>query len=71
MYLVIETQKLNDSTLTGIMTDFADKNIAEQKFHMILQAAAVSDVPKHGAVILDENCICLRAECYTHAAEKQ
>ena len=54
MYLVIELQKVNDSQVANIVTAYTDRNVAEQKYHTVLSAAAVSSLPCHSAVILDE-----------------
>ena len=54
MYLVIELQAINDSQVANIVTAYTNQNVAEQKYHTILSAAAVSSLPCHAAVILDE-----------------
>ena len=54
MYIVIELQKVNDSQVANIVTAYENQFVAEQKYHTILSAAAVSSLPCHSAVILDE-----------------
>lgn len=39
---------------------------AESKYHSVLAVAAKSAVNKHGAAILNENCYCVKSECYEH-----
>ena len=52
-YIVIEMQT-NDKGETGVIPlAYEDLNLARQKYHTILAAAAVSALPVHGAVILD------------------
>ena len=52
-YIVIEMQT-NDKGETGVIpVAYEDLNLARQKYHTILAAAAMSELPVHGAVILD------------------
>lgn len=60
-YTVIEMQ---DGVVGGNVWTFDTLAEAEAKYHSILAVAAVSSVYKHGAVILNENCFCVRHECY-------
>ena len=39
---------------------------AESKFYAILSAAALSNVRKHGAIILNDEGIMLKHEVFTH-----
>lgn len=64
MYIVIEIQTSN--TVATIVNSYSDRNTAEQKYHQILSAAAVSTVPKHGAVMLTDEGVRLKGECYIH-----
>lgn len=64
MFIVIEIQTSN--TVATIVNSYSDRNTAEQKYHMILSAAAVSTVPKHGAVMLTDEGVRLKGECYIH-----
>ena len=68
MYIVMEIQT-GDSVAT-IVNSYADRNTAEQKYHSILSAAAVSEVPKHGAVMLTDEGTRLKNECYIHEQEE-
>lgn len=54
MYIVIELQTNNDGTVGNIVTSFEDRYAAESKFHSIMAAAAISELPVHSTVILDE-----------------
>lgn len=69
MYIVMEIQT-GDSVAT-IVNSYSDRNTAEQKYHQILSAAAVSDVPKHGAVMLTDEGVRLKGECYIHEQEEE
>lgn len=67
MYTVIETQT-NDQGHTTVVpaVTYNTLNEARAKFHTILAAAAVSSVPRHAAIILDDQCITMARECYEH-----
>ena len=67
MYIVIEIQ--TSDTVATIVNAYEDRNTAEQKYHQILSAAAVSEVPKHGAVMLTDEGVRLKGECYIHEEE--
>lgn len=69
MFIVIEIQTSN--TVATIVNSYSDRNTAEQKYHMILSAAAVSTVPKHGAVMLTDEGVRLKNECYIHEEEEK
>lgn len=64
MYIVIEIQ--TSTQVATIVNSYSDRNTAEQKYHQILSAAAVSAVPKHAAVMLTEEGTRLKSECYIH-----
>lgn len=68
MYIVIELQT-NDTT-ANIVNAYTDRNVAEQRYHDILSAAAVSGVRKHAAVMLTEEGYYIKSEHYTHEAEE-
>lgn len=69
MYIVIEIQTTD--TVATIVNAYDNRNEAEQKYHMILSAAAVSQVPKHGAVMLTDEGVRLKGECYIHEEEEE
>lgn len=67
MFIVIEIQE-NNGAVGNIVSSHATQEAAEAKFHTILAAAAVSNVPKHSAVLLSDEGFPLRHECYKHEA---
>ena len=69
MYIVMEIQ--TSEQVATIVNAYADRNTAEQKYHQILSAAAVSQVPKHGAVMLTDEGVRLKGECYIHEQEEE
>lgn len=66
MYIVIELQTSKDDELAYLVSTHKTRSEAESKYHMILSAAAVSALPSHGAVILDEHGLVYGNECYDH-----
>lgn len=68
MFIVIEIQ--TSTQVATIVNAYEDRNTAEQKYHQILAAAAVSTVPKHGAVMLTDEGVRLKGECYIHEQEE-
>ena len=67
MYIVIELQKLNDTQVANNVWTYSDQNVAESKYHDVLRAAAVSAIPIHSAVIVDENGRTIKGpEAYKH-----
>ena len=64
-YIVIELQ--TGSGATAVLTNtYADYPHAEQKYHLVLSAAAVSNVPVHSAVMLNERGQLVKYESYVH-----
>lgn len=53
-YLVIEIQKNADGTVGNLVFSFDELNVAQSKYHSVLSAAAVSGLPSHAAVLMDE-----------------
>ncbi len=66
-YIVIELQTTNGTT-SNIVTTHATRQEAESKYHLILSAAAVSNVPLHAATILTADGFQLMYQAYTHEA---
>lgn len=64
MYIVIEIQTSN--TVTTLVNSYEDRNQAESKYHQILTAAALSSVPKHSAVLMNDVGQTLKNETYIH-----
>lgn len=66
-YIVIELQKITEDT--DISTLVNSKNSleeAESTYYSILAAAAISEIPIHGAIIIDEKGNPLKNNCYEH-----
>lgn len=64
-YIVIEAQT-NNGVTTTIIDTYASFALAEQKYYLVLSAAAVSNVPIHSAAMLTERGNLVKYECYDH-----
>ena len=67
-YFVIETQ--TGETAAATVTMFADRTLAEARYHEILMYAAQSKVPKHGAMLMTEDMFIIKSEVYTHEEDQ-
>lgn len=65
-YIVIELQTNSDGTVGNLVWAYTDRNQAEQKYHLVLSAAAVSSLPAHAAVLLTGDGRMLASQCYRH-----
>ena len=66
-YIVIEIQKSTTGEIANIVTAHNTILEAESKYHTILAAAAISNLPVHGAIIVNENCFPVKHDSYTNA----
>lgn len=64
MFIVLEIQ--TSTTVATIVNSYEDRNQAESKYHQILSAAATSSIPKHSAVLMDDEGNRIKSECYIH-----
>lgn len=68
VYIVIEVQS-DETTAATLVNSYTERNEAESKFHQILTAAALSNVPVHTAVMLTDTGKALKSETYKHEQE--
>lgn len=66
MYIVIELQKNAEGKVSNIVTEHDTLAVAESKYHSILAAAAVSEIPVHSAMIVSEEAFPVKNQCYKH-----
>ena len=71
MYFVVETQVTKEGTGATLVTTHADRNNAESDYHRILSAAAVSNVYKHGAIVLSDDCYPIMYTAYEHGEDNE
>lgn len=70
MYIVMEIQKNNDQISTLVNT-YDNINQAKNKYYTILAHAAVSQIDKHSASILNEKGLSLFNEGFVHKEEEE
>ena len=68
MYLVIEMQ-CNGETIANLPFAYKEKPEAESKYHALLSVAAVSKVPIHAVVMLNEEGNMIDHKYYSHPKE--
>ena len=66
MYILQEMQTTGSQTALTPTQTFTDKNAAESAYHSVLAAAAISKVPVHAVVLMNEHGDTLRREFYEH-----
>jgi len=65
-YLVIEIQKFDTGAMSTPAYAYDDIKAAQSKYHAILSGAAVSKLPVHAAVLMNETGYCIAHECFTY-----
>ena len=65
-YVVIELQKNTDGAVANIVNAYETQAEAESKYHSILAAAAISELPCHSAIIVSEEGFPVAHQCYKH-----
>lgn len=68
-YIVIELQTTNGVT-SNIVTTKATREEAENLYHTILAAAAISNVEIHAATILTPDGFQLMSQAYKHGGDE-
>ena len=63
-FLVIEIQKNSEGVVSNIVTAYSDKRQAESAYYTILAAAALSNLPVHTAMVIDDMGNTYHRECY-------
>lgn len=69
MYVVIELQTNEDGTLGNLVYKYDTLREAENKYHLIMASAALSNLPAHAAVILSNIGQLLATDYYTNDEE--
>lgn len=65
IYYVVEIQT-QEATGAVIPFTFTDRGQAEAKYHSLLAVASVSSVPKHGAMLFNDDGFIIKSEVYNH-----
>ena len=67
MYIVVEVQTDAEGHVSiPPVASYETINEAEGAFHSVLAAAAVSSVPIHSAIVINEKAELIRSEHYEH-----
>lgn len=66
MYIILEIQKNEQGTVSVQSFTYEDSATAENKYHTCLAYAAVSTVPVHTVVMMNEMAVVLKYEYYEH-----
>ena len=69
LFYVIEIQSQLESGAVIPFT-FVDRSQAEAKYHSLLAVCATSSVPKHGAMLFNEDGFILKSEVYNHVNDE-
>lgn len=69
-YVVIEIQSFADGGMATPAYSYSDITSAEAKYHTILATAAKSLLPKHACILISDQGLPLRHECYLHGTEE-
>ena len=65
MFVVIELQTIGNTVANQVWA-FESRDAAFNKYHTVLAAAAISTLPVHAAVILDNYGRQIAAQSFTH-----
>lgn len=71
MFIVLEIQTNANNEVATLVSPALAGPQAESKYHTILAAAALSNLPKHAAVILDETGEVYAHQCYKREATQE
>lgn len=66
MFIVIELQKNAEGVVSNVVTSHATIGEAKSKYHAILSAAAISELPTHSAIIVYVDGSPVEHECFHH-----
>ena len=64
-YIVIEMQTTAQGVVTTLVTAYDNYNVAQQKYHTVLAAAAVSELAIHSAAILSPQGELIERQAYS------
>lgn len=65
-YIVMELQTSSDGTVANLVWQFDDRLAAESKYHSILAAAAISQLPIHASMIFTNDGTMVMSAYYVH-----
>lgn len=66
-FLAIEIQTNQDGTVGNLVYAYDEINQAQSKYHAVLSAAAVSELPMHAAVLVRSDGAVLASDYFDHS----
>lgn len=66
MYIILELQTHQDGTVSSMINNYSDYNEAESRYYTALAAAAISSIPRHAVVMMQDNGLCIQNKYYDH-----
>ena len=70
MFVVLELQTNENGSIGSLIYTYNSRAEAESKYHSVLSAAAISDVPVHTAVMMDNRGMNIFSQHYLHEDEE-
>ena len=70
-YVVLEIQKYTNGQIGTLVNTYETLNQAYQKYHTILAAAAVSELPTHAAVIISDEGQVINFDSFRNNSEPE
>lgn len=65
-YVVIEIQTMSNGQVACLATPYDSQMQAESSYHAVLAAAALSDLPRHAAVLMTSDGSVQMSQYYEH-----
>lgn len=66
MYYILEIQQYADGSYGHLIHWAETRNQAESKYHQVLAAAAISELPSHAASMFSSEGFPIMNQCYKH-----
>ena len=66
MYIVLEIQKNIDGQIATLTNSYETLDLAYQKYYLVLSAAAVSQLPRHGVILISDEIQVLNFDSFDH-----
>lgn len=63
-YIVVELQTDVSGAVANLVYSYDEQAAAESKYHLILSSAAISQLPKHVAVLMTSEGYLMESRCY-------
>ena len=70
-YVVIEMQTNADGPFGNLVWAFDDRNQAASKYHSVLAAAAISNLPVHSCVMMSNYGMVEDVKVYEHSTDNE